>query len=106
MTCKEFEHLTTAFMGKKLDYPTLKAFADHLNTCSSCKEELTIQFLVSEGIQHLEEGDSFDLKKELNKRLQEVEHTMKWHKRMYESGLILQICSCVFALIGILLLVL
>ena len=40
-------------------------FVEHIKSCPSCKEELSIQYLSSEGISHLETGTSFNLEKEL-----------------------------------------
>ena len=31
-----------------------------MQECPGCKEELVIQFLVTEGMQRLEDGDAFD----------------------------------------------
>ena len=35
-----------------------------MQECPGCKEELVIQFLVTEGMQRLEDGDAFDLQRE------------------------------------------
>ena len=61
MECKEFEKRIPDFIKKKLDYITLKSFAEHVESCSKCREELTIQFLIDEGLIRLEEGNAFDL---------------------------------------------
>lgn len=53
--CKEFEKLIPGFIGRKLDFPTLKRFYEHWERCGECREELSIQFLVAEGMQRLEE---------------------------------------------------
>ena len=54
MDCKEFEKLISDFFARKLAYPTLKQFYEHMEKCPDCKEELTIKFLVTEGIQRLD----------------------------------------------------
>ena len=76
MTCKEFEKLVPDFLARKMDYPTMKQFIGHLDTCEECKEELTISFLVVDGLQRLEEGDAFDLQRELDKRLLETKRRL------------------------------
>lgn len=76
MTCKEFEKLVPDFLARKMDYPTMKQFIGHLDTCEECKEELTISFLVVDGLQKLEEGDAFDLQRELDKRLLETKRRL------------------------------
>ena len=50
MDCKSFERLIPDFIAQKMDYPTLKSFLGHMGQCADCREELEIQFLVSEGI--------------------------------------------------------
>ena len=44
-------------------------FLNHVDGCSSCLEELRIQFLVTTGMQRLENGDTFDLNRELRMRI-------------------------------------
>lgn len=79
MTCKEFEKLIPVFMEQKLDFLTLKQFIGHMENCEECHEELVIQFLVTEGMQRLEEGDAFDLQNELEERLTEARNRIKFH---------------------------
>lgn len=93
MNCKEFERTIPGFINRKIDFPTMRSFADHLNSCADCKEELTIQFLVAEGMQHLEEGDSFDLQKELKSRMDEAHAAMKLQVRLKKSGMALELAG-------------
>lgn len=91
MDCKEFEKLIPDFLERKMNYFTLSRFNRHRKECSECHEELVIRFLVSEGIQRLEEGDAFDLQKELNLRLAEAEKKLKRHNRLLRAGEMLEI---------------
>ncbi|MCM1046185.1 MAG: zf-HC2 domain-containing protein [Candidatus Gastranaerophilales bacterium] len=95
MDCKEFERLIPDFIGRKLDFLTLKRFHTHMETCENCKEELEIQFLVSEGIQRLEEGDAFDLQKELDQRLIETKRKVRFHDAFLRVGLGLELAAAV-----------
>lgn len=98
MDCKEFEKIIPGFIGRKLDYPTLKGFHEHMEQCENCHEELVIQFLVFEGIQRLEDGDAFDLQKELQCRLEESERKIRFHERFIRLGTVLEIvASCMLA---------
>lgn len=97
MNCKEFEKLIPDFIQRKLDYPTLKRFSEHMETCGNCKEELVIQFLVSEGIHRLEEGRAFDLQAELEQRLNEVRRSLRTHGRLLNLGIALEILGAVLA---------
>jgi hypothetical protein len=99
MDCKEFERKIPDFIERRLDYFELKKFSRHLEECDNCREELVIQFLVSEGIQRLEEGDAFDLQKELDIRLDEAGRSLKRQDGAIKFGFILEIL-CAAAVIG------
>ncbi|MCM1102074.1 MAG: zf-HC2 domain-containing protein [Clostridium sp.] len=86
MTCKEFEHLIPEFLGQKMDFLTLKKFCEHMESCDECREELTIQFLVTEGLQRLEEGGAFDLQSELDGRIEEAQNRVKFHSLFLYLG--------------------
>lgn len=90
MDCKEFEKMIPDFVNRKLDFLTLEQFAKHLNECEDCREELVIRFLVTEGIQRLEEGDAFDLQKELDAQLAEAKKKIWFHRRFLRAGEILE----------------
>lgn len=102
MNCKEFERTIPGFIHRKIDFPTMREFANHLNGCADCKEELTIQFLVAEGMQHLEEGDSFDLQKELKSRMDEAQAAMRLQGRLKRSGAVLELAGMVIAVFAVL----
>ena len=86
MNCKEFESYIPAFIDKKLDFKTMEDFREHYENCSECREELSIQFLVSVGIQHLDNDDDiFDLESELKKRLASNDKQIERHKLYKES---------------------
>ena len=100
MDCKEFERLIPDFISQKLNYQSLIEFSEHMEGCKDCKEELVIQFLVSEGMQRLEEGDAFDLQNELDERLKEAERKIKFHRGFLFVGAIMEILA-VIALAGL-----
>lgn len=78
MDCKEFEKKIPLFLQNSLDYDTVEQFQEHMSTCKACKEELSIQFLVTEGIKHLEKGDNFDLDGEFRSR---IDASRRSHRR-------------------------
>lgn len=86
MDCKEFEKRIPDFIGRRLDYITLKRFMKHMENCAGCKEELTIQFLMEEGLVRLEEGSAFDLKYELRVRAEEAIRKIERHDRFVRMG--------------------
>ena len=97
MTCKEFEKMIPDFLNRKLDFLTLEQFIGHMESCKECYEELTIQFLVTEGMLRLEEGDAFDMQAELDERLEEARNHMKFHTMFLYVGAALE--TLVIALI-------
>lgn len=91
MRCKEFEKLIPDYLNRNMNYSTLKRFTEHLECCEKCKEELTIKFLVTEGIQRLEDGSAFDLKAELNGRLNEAGREIAKGGKFLKLGFALQL---------------
>ena len=96
MNCKEFEKNIPDFISGKLDFLTLQEFGEHMEKCPGCKEELVIQFLVTEGMQRLEDGDAFDLQKELEVRLLEARRKMKFHMAFMKTGAVLEVLAVIF----------
>lgn len=91
MDCKKFEGLVPDFVDKKLDYATTKLFLEHINNCTQCKEELNIQFLVNEGLVRLEEGEAFDLQKEMRELLGSARKKVRVHERFLKHGRIAEV---------------
>ena len=79
MTCKEFEKRITAFVTNELPDRELKRFLEHMDNCPDCKEEVTIQILVLEGMVRLEDGGAFDLQEEIHKRMEEARRRIRMH---------------------------
>lgn len=70
LTCKQAEKRIPLFLKDKMDNQEKKQFLSHVENCDVCLEELSIQFLVTIGIQRLENGDTFDLNRELHNKMQ------------------------------------
>lgn len=99
MNCKEFEKNIPGFIEGKLNYTDLKEFVDHRARCAACREELDIQFLVMEGMHHLENGDNFDLQRELDRRLSEELKRLERHRRVLSIWVFLGIVITVAMII-------
>lgn len=65
MDCKEFLRLTPEFVDDRLMGKPAYKFLEHMENCEECREELHIQYLVSEGMSRLESGAGFNLDEEL-----------------------------------------
>lgn len=53
------------FISGSMESQETLAFIDHIKTCAECKEELSIKFLVSEGLNKIDKAESFNLNNEL-----------------------------------------
>ena len=83
MNCKKAEKEITDFLNKEMDIYKLSDFLSHIDKCEDCKEELSIQFLVTEGLNALENGDSYDLNNSLDARLAEARHSISVNRRLF-----------------------
>jgi len=97
MNCKEFEKMIPDFIANRLEYKELKNFVSHVENCEECKEELTIQFLVAEGMVRLVEGGAFDLQKELDIRMETALRGIRRHNAVKYMG----ITFTLFALLAV-----
>ena len=77
MDCKAAEKLIPDFIRGRMETRTAKHFLAHVKKCASCKEELSIQFLVTVGLERLEDGEAFNLNKELSSRIAVAEKHVK-----------------------------
>ena len=91
MDCRECQRRIHDFIEQNMEYLTLKRFGHHIKSCPECLEELTIQFLVSEGMARLEEGDAFDLNFELNQRVLEAKRKIKRNDRFVKAGFVMEL---------------
>ena len=96
MTCKDAEKLIPLFLDDDLDNRDLSDFLSHMENCAECKEELTIQFLVKVGMKRLEDGNTFNLKRELDGLLSEAGRRLKVRRSLVLFSYVLE--GCVVAL--------
>lgn len=98
MECREAERLIETFIDDKMDGRQLENFLEHIESCSACKEELSIQFLVAEGMHRLEEGNTFDLQSELLHRL-DMAHKRVQRRRMLRKLLYYSEMAMIFLIL-------
>lgn len=102
MNCKDFERLIPLYLKNELEDKGLKVFIEHVTNCNPCKEELAIQFLITEGMQRLEDGDTLDVERELNDKLiQSIKRLER--KRRFSTFFILSEIAITLGLIVVLL---
>lgn len=81
MDCKETNKKISDFLNHELSSRELRGFMEHISHCDDCREELSIQFLLQEGMARLEEGNTLDLQNELERLLEDAEKRIllrKW----------------------------
>ena len=93
MDCKETERRISRFLANDLTGRELIQFIEHVESCESCKEELTIQYLSSEGIARLEEGKTFDLDRELTEYMHTMVRKYKLRRKLRFGILVLEILA-------------
>lgn len=77
MDCKEAEKKIPFFLEDELDGKELAAFVEHMEGCAECMEELSIQLLVTEGMERLERGNHFNLQEALMRALREAKDKVR-----------------------------
>ena len=80
LNCKDYEKMIPDFLADKLDAKTAEKFIGHIEKCPECMEEVSIQYLITEGMNRLEEGNTFELQKELGKLIEENKDWMYMQK--------------------------
>lgn len=70
MNCIECKKLIKDFINDSLDNKTTLEFVEHVKSCPECMEELSIDFLVSEGLKRLDNVTSFNLQEELEEKIE------------------------------------
>ena len=85
MNCKETEKMIPLFLQDALEGKKLEEFVEHIEQCPECKEELSIQFLVAEGMERLEEGNNFNLQSALSEKLSNANSRIKVHRGLQHT---------------------
>ena len=89
MDCKETQRCIHLFLKDELEGTAQEEeFVEHVRSCSECMEELTIEYLLSEGINRLENADEIDVQKELEEMLNRAMLHVRRRKQL-KAGLFL-----------------
>lgn len=106
MDCRTAERQIIRFIHDEMDKDDIEKFVNHINECESCKEELSIQYLIAEGMIRLEKGGTFALQEELEYKLEQAGHRAsmrKWVKRIFYVLEITAIISIVIMAVAVIL---
>lgn len=90
MDCKEAEKKIPSFLDEELDGRDLAEFVEHIEGCPDCKEELSIQFLVAEGMEQLEQGNNFNLQEALLLKLGDADDKIRINRLLRDILLCLE----------------
>ena len=90
MTCKEVEKIIPSFIDRTLDEDRLEELREHMDTCQICKEEFSIQLLVSEGMERLESGSSFNLSHSVKRRMEMGRNQLRTKEKLNRILLFLE----------------
>ncbi len=101
MDCKEAEKNIPSFLLDELEGRELAEFVEHIEGCFDCREELTIQFLVAEGMERLEAGDNFNLQKALMTKMDGARHRIRVNRTLRNALTYLEITVAVAIVVSI-----
>jgi len=102
MNCKEACDLISGYIDESLDPIQIKKFISHIEICPECRDELEVRYLVKEGLNRLESGDSFNLRDELERKLNASKRVLLISKRAKQALVITAIVMSLI-LIGVVL---
>lgn len=91
--CADFENEIPDFLEDRLDNQQLWEFLHHYDTCSSCREELSIQYLVYVGIKRWESGGSLDLNKELREYIASARKRLSFRRKLAVAAGLLEVTA-------------
>lgn len=102
MDCKDSRRSIGKFLRNEMDDNTACEFVEHIHCCNECMEELTIEYLLLEGINRLENADDIDVKSELEEKLNNILKQRKIREQL-KAGLFLVVAvfACLLLLGGI-----
>ena len=103
LDCKDYQKLIPDFLGDKLNSEDTENLIAHIEQCQECMEEVSIQFLITEGMNRLEQGNTFELSKELGVLIEDHKewiYFMKCRKLVHYSTVFIGFCT-ILAVLGL-----
>ena len=101
MKCQEAEQHIQAFIDDELTGEPLANFVKHIDKCHSCYEEMETSYLLKEALSRLENGETFDLRGELQTKMNNMRECLDIHNALTVfrrtvgvcAGIILVMCG-------------
>ncbi len=99
--CKDVENLLQPYLENKLNIEQLRLLNRHVKECPDCYDELEIRYLLVEGLNRLEDGETIDLQKDLDNRLYKSSQKVLLADRMQAIVFILEGVAAFLTLVNI-----
>ncbi|MCR5320156.1 MAG: zf-HC2 domain-containing protein [Lachnospiraceae bacterium] len=99
MTCKQAVKQIPDFVSGKMSGKQLECFMEHIDSCSECKEELSIQYLIHAGLEDMDRRENYDLQSELEEAFGEARKKVSSRKFLRQTLITAAIIAGVAALI-------
>lgn len=101
MDCREAQRMIRPFLKNDLNEQDKYAFIMHVKTCKECMDELSLEFIATEGVNLLDNNPNIDLNEELNRIIDLGVHRNHVRRHMRASFVaIVAMIACVLFLVG------
>lgn len=104
LDCKSIEKMIPIYLEDKLEAYQMLALLNHVKKCQECKEELSIQYMVSEGLTRAEEENNYNLVEGLDLKIKDSYKKIKAHDVVFfgfSFCLVLSVCLIIAAIMFI-----
>jgi len=96
MTCRKAEEMVNKYIAHKLSVDELEDFLDHVESCSSCYDELETYFIVHRALQQLDEkedGTVYDFRKLLQQDIRKSRRYIRQKRGLRFAVIVLLLIS-------------
>lgn len=93
MDCRRFRKEIPDFLQDRLPERELREFLEHREHCSACAEELSVEYLISVGMDRLETGEAFNLRRELAEKIEEERRHLVVRSRLQAMAVVLELLA-------------
>lgn len=80
ISCRTTELFINDFINGSLIGEDLFDFLNHVRECPSCYEELETQYLLVTALAKVENGENFDLSRELKIKIRNARYALRFHR--------------------------
>lgn len=105
MKCQDAQHKIQAFIDDELTGELLNNFIRHIDNCHSCYEEMETSYLLKEALSRLENGETFDLRGELNQKLNNMRECLELHSMLTAIRRTISVSAAIFLAMSVLYLI-